>query len=134
MVQFILQVIIGDASFGSEVQKFREEVMELVSRLHVELSELVLHSGHSVRVIIDSLQVLEHVSGVFIRVHGFASETGRDVLASFSITTTSHIGTTQLGRVIVIMISLKFLGHQKEPIFKLGFFSISEQWRVGDLS
>ena len=134
MVQFILQVIIGDASFGSEVQKFREEVMELVSRLHVELSELVLHSGHSVRVIIDSLQVLEHVSGVFIRVHGFASETGRDVLASFSITTTSHIGTTQLGRVIVIMISLKFLGHQKEPIFKSGFFSISEQRRVGDLS
>ena len=134
VVQFILQVIIRNTCFGSKVQEFREEVMESVSRLHVELSELILRSGHSVRVIVDSLQVFEHISGVFIRVHGFASESGCDVLASFSITSTGHVGTMKLGRVIVVMISLKFLGHQKQPIFKSGFFSISEQWRVRDLS
>ena len=108
--------------------------MELVSCLHVELSKLVLCSGHSVRVIIDSLQVFKHVNRVFIQVHRFTSESRCDVLASFSITTTSHVGTMKLGGVIVIMISLKFLGHQKQPIFKLGFFSISEQWRVRNLS
>ena len=134
VVQFILQVIIRNTCFSSKVQELREEVMESVSRLHVELSKLVLRSGHSVRVIIDSLQVFEHISRVFIRVDGFASKSGRDVLASFSITATGHIGTTKLGRVIVIMISLKFLGHQKQPVFKSGFFSISEQRRVRDLS
>ena len=61
-------------------------------------------------------------------------DTRCDVLAGFSITMTSHIGTTKLGGVIVIMISLKFLGHQKQPIFKSGFFSISEQQRVRNLS
>ena len=134
VVQFILQIIIRNTCFSSKVQEFREEVMESVSRLHVELSELILRSGHSVRVIVDSLQVFEHISGVFIRVHGFASESGCDVLASFSITSTGHVGTTKLGRVIVVMISLKFLGHQKQPIFKSGFLSISEQQRVRDLS
>ena len=134
MVQFILQVIIRNTCFGSKVQEFREEVMESVSRLHVELSELILRSGHSVRVIIDSLQVFKHVNRVFVQVHRFTLELRCDVLASFSITTTSHIGTTKLGGVIVIMISLKFLGHQKQPIFKSGFFSISEQQRVGNLS
>ena len=134
VVQFILQVIIRNTCFSSKVQELREEVMELVSQLHIQLSELVLHSGHLVRVIIDSLQVFKHISRVSIQVHGFASESGRDVLASFSITTTSHIGTTKLGGVIVIMVSLKFLGHQKQPIFKSGFLSISEQRRVRDLS
>lgn len=107
--------------------------MELVSRLHVELSELVLCSGHLVRVIIDSLQVLDHISRIFIWVHGFALESRSDMLAGFSITSTGHIGTMKLGRIIVIMISLKFLGHQKEPIFKLRFFSISKQRRIRDL-
>ena len=32
------------------------------------------------------------------------------------------------------MISLKLLGHQKKPVFKVGFLSISEQWRIRDLS
>ena len=108
--------------------------MELVSCLHVELSKLVLCSGHSVRVIIDSLQVFKHVNRVFIWVHRFTLESRRDVLVSFSITMTSHVGAMKLGRIIVIMVSLKFLGHQEQPIFKLGFFSISEQWRVGNLS
>ena len=108
--------------------------MKSVSILYVELLELVLCSSHLVWVIIDSLQVFEHVNRVFIQVHRFTSESRCDVLASFSITTTSDIGTTKLGGVIVIMISLKFLGHQKQPIFKSGFFSISEQRRVGDLS
>ena len=134
MVQFILQVIFRNTCFSSEVQELREEVMELVGCLHVELSELVLYSGHSVQVIIDGLQMFNHVRGVFIQVHRFASESGCDVLASFSITVTGHIGTTKLGRVIVIMISLKFLGHQKQPIFKSGFISVSEQQRVRDLS
>ena len=111
VVQFILQVIIRNTCFGSKVQEFREEVMESVSRLHIELSELVLRSGHSVRVIIDSLQVFEHISGVFIWVHGFTSELGCDVLASFAITATGHVGTAKLRRVIVIMVSLKLLGH-----------------------
>ena len=134
VVQFILQIIIRDAGFSSEVQEFREEVMESVSCLHVQLSELVLCSGHSVQIIIDGLQVFNHVRGIFIQVHRFTSESRHDVLVSFSITTTSHVGTTKLGGVIVIMISLKFLGHQKQPIFKSGFFSISEQQRVRDLS
>ena len=108
--------------------------MESVSCPHVELSELVLHSSHSVQVIIDSLQVFKHVNRVFIQVHRFTSESRHDVLVSFSITTTSHIGMMKLGGVIVIMISLKFLGHQKQPIFKSGFFSISEQQRVRNLS
>ena len=111
VVQFILQIIIRDAGFSSEVQEFREEVVKSVSRLHIELSELVLRSGHSVRVIIDSLQVFEHISGVFIWVHGFTSELGCDVLASFAITATGHVGTAKLRRVIVIMVSLKLLGH-----------------------
>ena len=134
VVQFILQVIIRNTCFSSKVQELREEVMELVGCLHVELLELVLCSSHLVWVIIDSLQVFKHVNRVFIQVHRFTSESRYDVLASFSITMTSHIGTTKLGGVIVIMISLKFLGHQKQPIFKLGFFSISEQQRVGNLS
>ena len=108
--------------------------MESVSHLHVELSELILCSGHLVQVIVDSLQVFEHISGVFIQVHRFTSESGCDVLASFSITSTGHVGMMKLGRVIVVMISLKFLGHQKQLIFKSGFFSISEQQRVRDLS
>ena len=64
-----------------------------------------------VQVIIDSLQMFKHVNRVFIQVHRFTSELRHDVLASFSITMTSHIGTTKLGRIIVIMISLKFLSH-----------------------
>ena len=40
--------------------------MKSVSILHVELSELVLHSGHSVQIIIDGLQVFNHVGGIFI--------------------------------------------------------------------
>ena len=111
VVQFILQVIIRNTCFSSKVQELREEVMELVSQLHIQLSELVLHSSHSVQVIIDSLQVFKHVNRVFIQVHRFTSELRRDVLASFSITTTSHVGTMKLGRIIVIMVSLKFLGH-----------------------
>ena len=134
VVQFILQVIIRNTCFSSKVQELREEVMESVSCLHVELSELVLRSSHLVQVIIDSLQVFKHVNRVFIQVHRFTSESRHDVLVSFSITTTSHIGMMKLGGVIVIMISLKFLGHQKQPIFKSGFFSISEQQRVRNLS
>ena len=108
--------------------------MKSVSILHVELSELVLHSGHLVQIIIDGLQVFDHVRGIFIQVHRFTSELGSDVLASFSITTTSHIGMVKLRGVVVIMISLKLLGHQKKPVFKVGFLSISEQWRIRDLS
>ena len=134
VVQFILQVIIRNTCFSSKVQELREEVMELVGCLHVELLELVLCSGHSVQVIIDGLQVFKHISGVLIQVHGFTLESGCDVLASFSITATGHIGMMKLGRVIVIMVSLKLLGHQKQPIFKSGFFSISKQQRVRDLS
>ena len=134
VVQFILQVIIRNTCFSSKVQELREEVMESVGCLHVELSELVLRSGHLVWVIIDSLQVFKHVNRVFVWVHRFTSELRCDVLASFSITVTGHVGMMKLGRVIVIMVSLKLLGHQKQPIFKLGFFSISKQWRVRDLS
>ena len=85
--------------------------MKSVSILHVELSELVLHSGHSVQIIIDGLQVFNHVRGIFIQVHRFTSESGSDVLASFSITLTSHIGIVKLRGVVVIMISFKLLGH-----------------------
>ena len=134
MVQFILQIIIRDAGFSSEVQEFREEVVKSVSILHVELSELVLHSGHSVQIIIDGLQVFNHVRGIFIQVHRFTLELGSDVLVSFSITITSHIGMVKLRRVIVIIISFKLLDHQKKPVFKLGFLSIHEQWRIRDLS
>ena len=88
--------------------------MESVSCLHVELLELVLCSGHSVWVVINDLQVLKCISRVFIWVHRFALKSGYAVLVSFSITATGHIGSTKLGGVIVIMISLKFLGHQKE--------------------
>ena len=101
--------------------------MELVSHLYIELSELVLHSGHLVQVIIDSFQVFEHISGVFVWIYRFTLELGCDVLASFSIIVTGYIDIIKLGRVIVIMISLKFLDHQKQPIFKSGFFFISEQ-------
>ena len=85
--------------------------MESVSWLYIQLSELVLCSGHLIQVIIDSLQVFKHVDRVFIQVHRFALKSGYDVLASFSIIMTSHIGMTKLGGVIVIMISLKFLDH-----------------------
>ena len=85
--------------------------MELVTQLYIELLELVFYSGHSIQVIVDSLQVFKHISRVSIQVYGFASELGCDVLMSFSIITTSHIGMTKLGGVIVIMVSLKFLGH-----------------------
>ena len=54
VVQFIFQIIIRNTCFGSKVQEFKEEVIELVSYLYIELSELVLCSGHSVQVIIDS--------------------------------------------------------------------------------
>ena len=56
------------------------------------------------------------------------------MFASFSITITNYIGTVKLRGVIIIMISLKLLGHQKKPVFKVGFLSISEQWRIRDLS
>ena len=69
VVQFILQIIIRDAGFSSKVQEFREEVVKSVSILHVELLELVLRSGHSVQIIIDGLQVFNHVGGIFIWVH-----------------------------------------------------------------
>ena len=85
--------------------------MEPVSHLYVELLELVLCSGYSVQVIVDSLQMFEHISGVLIWVHRFTSELGHNVLASFSITVTGHIDTAKLRRVIVIIVSLKFLGH-----------------------
>ena len=134
VVQFILQVIIRNTCFGSKVQELREEIVESVTWLYIELSELVLCSGHLVWVIVDSLQVFEHISRVSIWVHGFALELGCDVLVSFSITTTSHIGMTKLGRVIVIMVSLKFLGHQKQPIFKLGFFPSVSNGGLGILS
>ena len=134
VVQFILQVIIRNTCLSSKVQELREEVMEPVSHLYVELLELVLCSGYSVQVIVDGLQVFKHISGVLIWVHRFALELGCNMLASFSITATGHIGTTKLGRVIVIMVSLKLLGHQKQPIFKSGFFSISKQQRVRNLS
>ena len=134
VVQFILQIIIRDASFSSEVQEFREEVVKLVSILHVELLELVLCSGHLVWIIIDGLQVFNHVGGIFIWVHRFTLESGSDVLVSFSITTTSYVCTVKLRGVVVIMISFKLLGHQKKPVFKSGFLSIHEQWRIRDLS
>ena len=85
--------------------------MKSVSILYVELLELVLCSGHSVQIIIDGLQVFNHVRGIFIQVHRFTSESESDVLASFSITMTSHIGMVKLREVIVIMISFKLLGH-----------------------
>ena len=97
MIQFILQVIVRNTCFGSEVQEFREEVMESVGRFHVELSELVLRGGHSVRVLIDRFEMLNHIRAVFIRVRGFTSESGSDVLAGFPITSTGHVGTTKLG-------------------------------------
>ena len=66
VVQFILQVIFRDTYFSSKVQEFRKEIVKLVGILHVELSKLVLHSGHSVWVIIDGLQMLNHVGRIFI--------------------------------------------------------------------
>ena len=43
--------------------------MKLISILYIELLELVLHSGHLVQIIIDGLQVFNHVGGIFIWVH-----------------------------------------------------------------
>ena len=108
--------------------------MKSVSILYVELLELVLCSGHSVQIIIDGLQVFNHVGGIFIWVHRFTLELESDMLMSFSITITSHIGIVKLRGVVVIMISFKLLGHQKKPVFKSGFLSIREQWRIRDLS
>ena len=111
VVQFILQIIIRDAGFSSKVQEFREEVVKLVSILHVELLELVLHSGHLVQIIIDGLQVFNHVRGIFIQVHRFTSESGNDILISFFIITTSYIGTAKLRGVVIIIISFKLLNY-----------------------
>ena len=56
------------------------------------------------------------------------------MLVSFSITITSYVGMVKLRGVIVIIINLKLLGYQKKPVFKLGFLSIYEQWRIRNLS
>ena len=134
VVQFILQIIIRDTSFSSKIQEFREKVVKSVSILYVELLELVLCNSHSVQIIIDGLQVFNHVRGIFIQVHRFTLKSGSDMLASFSITITSHIGIVKLRGVVVIMISFKLLDHQKKLVFKSGFLSIHEQWRIRDLS
>lgn len=44
MVEFIFQIIIRDTGFSSKVQKFREEVVEMVITLYVELLKLILCS------------------------------------------------------------------------------------------
>ena len=80
--------------------------------------------------------LLQMISGITYRrlYDVIPSKSGHDVLASFSITLTGHIGTMKLGGIVEIMTSLEFLGHQEQPIFKSGFFSISKQRRVRDLS
>lgn len=107
--------------------------MESVIQFHIQLLKLVLRSSHLVQVLIGCFEVLNHVIRILVCVHGFALKLGSDVLAGFSITSASHIGTTKLGRVIVIMISLRFLGHQEKPIFKSRFFYISKQWGIRNL-
>ena len=133
MVEFIFQIIIRDTSFSSKVQKFREEVMETVITLHVELLELILCSHDLVWVFIDGLQVFNHIIRVMIQVDGFTPEVRSDMLSGLAITLTSHIGMMQLGRVIMVVVGIQLLSHQKKPVFKLRFFTISKQGRIRDL-
>ena len=73
--------------------------------------------------------MFKYINRVFIQVHRFTLELEYDIFTSFSITVTSYIDTIKLGRVIVIIISLKLLVYQEQPIFKTGFFlSIHNRW------
>ena len=87
--------------------------MELISHLYIELLELVLYSSYLIQVIIDGLQIFKYISKVFIQVHVLTSEMGSNILIGFSIILASHIDIIQLERVIVIMISLRFLSYQE---------------------
>ena len=55
------------------------------------------------------------------------------MLPGLAITLASHIGMMQLGRVIVVVVGIQLLSHQKKPILKSGFFTISKQRRIRDL-
>ena len=68
-----------------------------------------------------------------IRVDGFTLEVRSDMLSGLAITPTSHVGMTQLGRVVMVMVGIQLLSHQKKPVFKLRFFTISKQGRIRDL-
>ena len=80
--------------------------MKLVSTLYIELLELVLCSSDPVWVFIDSLQMLNHIIRVIVWINGFALEAGSDMLPGLAITLTSHIGMTQLGRVIIVVVGV----------------------------
>lgn len=134
MVEFILQIIIRDTSLSSKVQKFREEVVEMVSILHIELLELILRSSDSVWVFVDGLQVFNYVVGVMVQVDGFVPEPRSDMLPGLAITPASHIGAMQLGGVVMVMVGIQLLSHQEKPVLKSGFFTISKQRRIRDLS
>ena len=54
--------------------------MEFVTGLHVQQSELVFGSGHSVRVAVDCLEVVEHVFQVVIGVQSTFTHSESDVL------------------------------------------------------
>lgn len=61
MIELILPVILSNACFCCEKEKFREEVMELITGFHKQLAELLLCSGGSVWVTVNHFEVVEHV-------------------------------------------------------------------------
>ena len=55
--------------------------------------------------------MLNHIIRVMVWINGFALEAESDILPGLAITLTSHVGMTQLGRVIMIMIDVQLLSH-----------------------
>ncbi|BCR87277.1 uncharacterized protein ACHE_31264S [Aspergillus chevalieri] len=107
--------------------------MELVAGLHVQLSELVLCSSDTIRVVIYCFQMVEHVLRIGIWVHCIIPHAWDDVLSGFTLTTAHHICLSQLRCVKMICIGCKLLTYQEQPVFKSGFFAVSEHWGIRNL-
>ena len=108
--------------------------MKTVSALYIELLKLILCGSNLVQIFINGLQMLDYIIRVIVQIDGFAPEAGSDILSGFTIILASYIDIIQLERVIMIMIGVQLLYHQKKPIFKLRFFTIYKQERIRDLS
>ena len=65
--------------------------MEILSYLHIQGPELALSRMDAVGIMVDSLQMLQHVSRVLVLAIAFVSESGCDMLASFSIAEAGHV-------------------------------------------
>ena len=96
MIELILSVILRISCLGSQIKKFRGKIMKLFSWFHVRSLKLTFPDCHMIWIIINDLQMLNHLIGISVQIQRFSSQTRCDMFACLVITVTDHVDLLKL--------------------------------------